>query len=253
MDRKISGLVITLNEEKNIAECIQSLFTVCDDIVIVDSKSSDNTVMIAKSMGATVIEQEFLGDGPQRSVGLKYCKHDWVLNLDADERLADDFIDVITDIDFIHNSYDAYEFKRKNILHDKWIKVAGWYPDYVRRLFNKRKTNFLPVKTHTKIETTNFKKIDAHILHYSFEDYQDMINIMNKYSSWQSETLFENNKKITFLTPFGHGFLSFVKHYFLKKGFLAGIDGFNISLLNALGSYFKYMKLYERYTYYSKT
>lgn len=252
MNKQISGLIITLNEEKNISDCIKSLFLLCDDIVVVDSLSSDNTVKIARELGATVIEEKFLGDGPQRSIGLKYCKHNWVFNLDADERLEEDIINEIQNIDLENSKFDCYECKRKNYLHDKWIKVAGWYPDYVRRLFNKNNTDFLPIKTHTKIESKKFERIDAHIRHYSFDDYQDMINIMNKYSSWQAESYYNENMSISLLSPFAHGIMSFLKHYIIKRGFLAGIDGFNISLLNSLGSYFKYMKLYELYKYKNK-
>ncbi len=249
MASKISGLIITLNEEKNIEACIKSLYLVCDDIVIVDSYSIDNTVEIAEKLGAVVVEQVFLGDGPQRTKGLDYCKHNWVLNLDADERLEGDAVTMINDLDLEISEFDCYEFKRKNYLHGKWIKECGWYPDFIRRLFDKRKTDFLPISTHTKIKSTNLKKLNAHIVHYSFDNYQDMINMVNKYSSWQAKEYFNNNKKVSLFSPFAHGTMSFISHYLLKKGFLAGIDGFNISLIKAFGSYFKYMKLYEYYKY----
>jgi len=245
MMSKISGLVITLNESKNIQACLESLFQVCDEVIVVDSLSTDATTKIALKYGAKVISQKFLGDGPQRNIGLQYCTHDWVLNLDADERLDEDAIEKIKSLNLDDIPYDCFEFKRKNYLHGKWIKVAGWYPDYVRRLFNRKKTEFLPIKTHTKITSKNFLRLNAHIIHYSFENYQDMINIMNKYSTWQAQSYMESNKRVTAFTPFAHGFVSFFKHYVLKRGFMAGIDGFNIALLNALGSYFKYMKAYE--------
>jgi len=97
----ISGLVITFNEEKNIGKCIDALFKVCDEVIIVDSKSKDETVAIAESKGAKVISQAFLGDGPQRIVGLPYCKNNWILNLDADEFLDKDAIAFIEKGDFI--------------------------------------------------------------------------------------------------------------------------------------------------------
>lgn len=245
----ISGLVITLNEEKNIKECINSLFNVCNEVIIVDSNSSDKTVEIAEEAGAKVIVQKFLGDGPQRSHGLKYCTNDWILNIDADERLDFDAIEEIKKLNLEKNIYEAFEFKRKNFLHNKWIKVAGWYPDFIRRLFNKNLTDFSPVKTHTKILSTKYKKLDSHIIHYSFENYHDMLNILNKYSTWQANSLFGKGVKAHIYTPFTHFCFSFFKHYFLKRGFLAGFDGFNISLLNALGSYFKYAKLLEKTKY----
>jgi len=246
---KISGLVITYNEEKNIKRCLESMFLVCDEVIVVDSLSTDNTLKISEKLGAKVYSQAFLGDGPQRSFGLPFCKNQWILNLDADEKLDEDAVECIKKLDLNNTEYECYEFKRKNHLHEKWIKVAGWYPDYVRRLFNKQMTDFSSVKTHTKIISKVFYRLDANVIHYSFDDYSNMIEIMNKYSTWQAEAYFEDNKKVVWISPFLHGSMSFIKHYILKKGFLAGIDGFNISLLNALGSYFKYMKLYELYKY----
>jgi glycosyltransferase involved in cell wall biosynthesis len=242
---KISGLVITYNEEKNIEACIKSLFKVCEDVVVIDSMSSDRTVDIAYRLGAKVYKQKFLGDGPQRSFGLKYCKNDWILNLDADERLELNTIEKIKILDLDNTHLECYEFKRKNYLHKNWIKVAGWYPDYVRRLFNKKKTDFSPVSTHTKITSKKFIRLDNNILHYSFDDYNNMIDIMNKYSSWQANEYYVSNRKVSFLSAVLHGWFSFFKSYVIKRGFLAGVEGFNISLLNGLGSYFKYMKLYE--------
>jgi len=246
---KISGLVITYNEEKNIKTCLESMFLVCDEVVVIDSLSVDKTLEIAKELGAKVYSQAFLGDGPQRTFGLQYCKNEWVLNLDADEKLDFDAIECIKKLNLDNLEYECYEFKRKNHLHQNWIKVAGWYPDYVRRLFNKNKTDFSNVKTHTKIKSNNFLRLNANVIHYSFEDYSNMIEIMNKYSSWQAQSYFDDNKKVLWISPFLHGMMSFIKHFFIKRGFIAGVEGFNISLLNALGSYFKYMKLYELYKY----
>lgn len=243
----ISGLVITLNEEKNIRGCVNSLFKICDEVIVIDSNSIDKTVAIAQNLGAKVYTQPFMGDGPQRSFGIKYCKNDWILNLDADERLDDDLIEQIQSLDCSHSFYDAYEFKRKNILHGKWIRVAGWYPNYVKRLFNKNKTDFSSVRIHTKITSKKFKRINGHIVHYSFENYEDMLKTLNKYSTWQAEILFRQHKKTSSLAPFVHFFVAFIKHYFIQLGFTAGIDGLTISILNALGSYFKYAKLLEQY------
>ena len=106
---KISGLVITFNESRNIVDCIRSLKRVCDDVVVVDSLSADDTVALAEAEGATVIRQPFLGDGPQRTAGLPYCRHDWVLNLDADERLEDDLADWLARTDLDALPADAVE------------------------------------------------------------------------------------------------------------------------------------------------
>lgn len=245
---RISGLVITLNEEENIEQCIFSLQKVCDDIVIVDSKSTDATVDIAKSLGVKVIIQEYLGDGGQRNFGLDFCKHRWVLNLDADERLEQDAIISIKELNLESERYDAYEFRRKNIFHEKWIKYTSWYPDNIRRLFNQEKTKFSEATGHTKIESTNYKVLKSHIIHYSYKDYSDMLSRLDIYSTRYAESNFDK-KKANILTPVLHGGFAFFKNYIIKRGFIGGSLGLNISLLNALGSYLKYAKLLEKQNY----
>lgn len=242
---KISGLVITFNEEENIAACLRSMFRVCDEVIVVDSNSTDRTIEVAKQEGAKVYCQDFLGDGPQRSFGLQFCKNDWVLNLDQDEMLAEDSVEIISGLDLDDPLYEAYEFRRKNFLHDRWIRVAGLYPDYVKRLFNRKLTDFSQLKTHCRVMSKKSSKINGHILHHSFKGYQDMIRILNLYSDWQAQTLFEEGKKVLSVAPAFHGMWSFFMHYVVKRGFMAGLDGLTISLLNAMGSYFKYAKLLE--------
>ena len=243
---KISGLIITLNEEKNIKKCIQSMLLVCDDIVVVDSLSSDKTKEISEGLGALVVSQKYLGDGPQRSYGLSYCKHNWILNLDADERVDLDLAETIKSINLDDAKFDSYEFRRKNIFHNKWIKTSGWYPDYIRRLFNRTKVDFSQVMGHTKIQSENYKKIkQGHVVHYTAENYHELLFALNKYSTRQANIWHEQGRKVFLYEPFTHGFFAFVKAYILRRGFLDGIDGFNISVSKGLGSYLKYMKLYE--------
>ena len=243
----ISGLVITYNEENNIEGCINSLRKVCNEIVIVDSNSIDRTREIAEAMGVVFIQQDFLGDGPQRSHGLSYCSYSWVLNLDADERLDKDAVTAIQRLDLVNTKFDAFDIKRKNHFHGKWIRHADWYPDYVRRLFNKNVTDFSPVAVHTKIETTNIKKLDCNIIHYSFKDLEDMLTRLNTYSTWGALQLYKKEKKVNSFTPFLHGLFSFIKFYIFKRGFLAGVDGLSICMAKSVSSYLKYAKLIEYY------
>jgi glycosyltransferase involved in cell wall biosynthesis len=241
----ISGLIITYNEEKNIEKCIRSLKRVCSEIIVVDSNSVDRTKELAEAMGVVFIQQDFLGDGPQRSHGLPYCSYPWVLNLDADECLDEDAIAVIKSLNLDNTNFDAFDFKRKNHLHGKWIKHADWYPDHVRRLFNKEKTDFSPVAVHTKIETRNIKKLNCNIIHDSFKDLEDMVTRLNTYSTWGALQLYKQGKKVNAFTPFSHGLFSFIKFYFFKRGFLAGVDGLSISIAKSVSSYLKYAKLIE--------
>ncbi|MGL5161094.1 MAG: glycosyltransferase family 2 protein, partial [Plesiomonas shigelloides] len=126
---KFSGLVITFNEEKNIQACLASLQQVCDDIVVVDSGSQDRTCELARAAGATVVTSvPFLGDGPQRSHGLPFCRHDWVINLDADERLDDDLVAYLQSTDVSALGVDAIENRRKNYIGQRTTPYAGQYP-----------------------------------------------------------------------------------------------------------------------------
>lgn len=239
----ISGLVITYNEEKTIGKCIDALFKVCDEVIIVDSLSSDRTVEIATLKGAKVVSQVFLGDGPQRTHGLPYCKNDWILNLDADEFLDTDAEDFIVKEKYLVGNYDAFSFRIKNFLADKLIDFAGWYPDHKVRFFNKRTAKPSESKVHQKIITTNEKRVAVHILHYGWNSLEQIISKKNQYSGWHAQQLYGQGKRVTAFKPVLNGTVAFVRCYFFKKGFLNGIDGLSISMIQAFFSYMKYAKL----------
>jgi glycosyltransferase involved in cell wall biosynthesis len=239
----ISGLVITFNEEKNIGKCVEALFKVCDEVIVVDSLSKDKTVEIAESKGAKVISQAFLGDGPQRTHGLPYCKNDWILNLDADEYLDTDAEDFILKEKYLEGNYDAFSFRIKNFLADKLIDFAGWYPDYKVRFFNKKTAHPSNSIVHQKIQTQNETKVPVHILHYGWDSLEQIITKKNQYSGWHAQQLYNQGKRIYFYKPILNGTVAFLRCYFLKKGFINGIDGLTISLIQGFFSYMKYAKL----------
>jgi glycosyltransferase involved in cell wall biosynthesis len=242
---KISGLVITFNESKNIVECLRSLKRVCDDIVVVDSNSSDDTVALAQAEGAQVISQVFLGDGPQRSVGLPYCRHAWVLNLDADERLEDDLVAYLQQTDLDTLGVDAVETRRRNFVGQRTTRYGGQYPDYVLRILNRHKADFKPVVAHTRVQTDKVGRTDAHIRHYSYRDYADIFTRACLYANWMAKELAASDKAVAGWHPALHGTTAFLKHYVAKAGFMAGLDGLTISLGKALASYLKYARALE--------
>ena len=239
----ISGLVITYNEEKNIGKCIDALFEVCDEVIIVDSLSADNTVKIAEEKGAKVISQKFLGDGPQRTHGLPFCKNDWILNLDADEFLDKDAKEFILKEKYLEGNYDAFSFRVKNFLADELIDFSGWYPDHKVRFFNKKTAKPSEDKVHQKIETTNEKKVAVHILHYGWESFEQIIAKKNQYSTWHAQQLFDQGKRVGAMKPVINGLTAFVRCYFFKKGIFNGIDGITIALIQGFFSHMKYAKL----------
>lgn len=239
----ISGLVITYNEEKMIGKCIEALFKVCDEVILVDSLSKDRTVEIAKEKGAIVISQPFLGDGPQRTHGMPFCKNDWILNLDADEFLDKDAEDFILKGKYLEGNFDAFSFRVKNFLSDKLINFAGWYPDHKVRFFNKKTASPSESIVHQKIITTNEKKVAVHILHYGWDSLEQIIAKKNQYSGWHAQQLFYQGKRVNVFKPVLNGSVAFIRCYFFKKGFINGIDGLSISLIQGFFSYMKYAKL----------
>lgn len=242
---KISGLVITFNESRNIVECLRSLKQVCDDIVVVDSHSTDDTVALAQAEGARVISQAFLGDGPQRSVGLPHCRHAWVVNLDADERLEDDLVAWLRQTDLTGLQADAVQTRRRNFIGQRTTRHAGQYPDHVLRIFDRTKADFKPVVAHTRIQAERIVHCDAHIRHYSYRDYADVFTRACLYANWMAKDLAASDKRVSAWHPALHGCSAFLKHYVVKTGFLAGQDGLCVSLGKALASYLKYARVLE--------
>jgi glycosyltransferase involved in cell wall biosynthesis len=243
---KITGIIITLNEEKNIKDCILSLDKVCDEIIVVDSLSKDNTVQIAKDLGARVYLQEYLGDGPQKAFGVKYAENDWILSLDADERLEDDLVEKVSLLE-LDNENIAYAFKRRNFVGSHWIKAAGFYPDYVTRLYNRKTSGYLEKKAHSKVEAPKIKKIKAHITHYTYESYSHWMDRLNWLSSRDAWAYYEKGRKPNRYRPLVSAFGAFVQKFIVKGGMFQGIDGVTVTLTTIIRAYMKYTKLNEMY------
>ena len=239
----ISIVIPAFNEEKNIKEVIDSISDVCNEIIVVDSNSSDNTVKIAQSLGAKVYFQEWLGDGLQKDYGVQFAKNDWILSIDADERLSENAVRAINGIDLDKTEFDAFALKRKTFIGNRWIKI--WYPNFLVRLYNKNTAGYLPMGEHASVQAKNPKKINTDILHYSYQDYSDMITKINRFSSTSAKMLYENGRKASHFDPFFHALFAFIRKYFLKGGILQGLDGFTVSMMTAVSTYMKYIKLIE--------
>ena len=243
---QITANIITLNEEHNIAACIASLQAVADEIIVVDSNSSDKTVEIAKSLGATVVSQAYLGDGPQKNVVLEHAAHKWILSLDADERLDDEMTKAILEVKRYSGEHpEAYSFKRKNYIGERWIEHCGWYPDVCTRLYQKAHARFRDVAGHSSVQAKSVKELEGNIIHYSYKNYHDLLYKTNRFSSRGAKMLMEKGKKANGFSPFLHFMAAFFRKYFLQKGFLQGLDGLTISLTASINSYMKYAKLIE--------
>lgn len=242
---KISATIITYNEEKNIKRCIESLDFV-DEIVVVDSLSSDNTSTIAKELGAKVIEQKFLGHIDQKQLAVESAKHDWILSLDADEEVSPELKASIVELIKKPLEYDAYEMKRVSFHLGRWIRHGGWYPDKKIRLFNRQKAYWGGYNPHDKV-IVNGKvgMLDGDLKHYVFTDLRHNIDTNNSYSSIMAEDLYKKGKKFSYLKLFFKPVGKFLEVYIYKRGFLDGTAGFIIAVGASYSMFLKFAKLWE--------
>lgn len=243
----ITATIITLNEEKNIRDCIVSLQSVCDEIIVVDSISKDKTVEIAEELGAKVYIQKYLGDGPQKHFGVQYASNEWILSMDADERLEPDAIEAIKQLDLENSSYDAYAFRRRNYVGKHWIKAAGFYPDSVVRLYNRNRAAYSPKKGHSFVEAKSVQNITAHISHFTYENYTNWVERLNQLSSRDAWAMYENKKKVGEFSPVLHAAVALIRKLILKGGIFQGRDGFTVAFTSVFRTYMKYLKLIELY------
>ena len=244
--KPISGIITTLNEERNIVEAIKSLQQVCDEVVVVDSLSSDNTVSRAEQTGARVVLQSYLGDGIQKNVALDYVKNLWVLSIDADERLTPELVKFIEDTDFEHTPYNGFALRRRNYVGSRWVKCCRWYPDWLVRLYRHDKLRFCPVKQHSHVPTDNTLRVKADLIHYRYKNTGELFAKPERnYSTRGAKILYLSGKKVHCWSPISHGLGAFFVNYFLRGGILGGIDGLSLTLSIAQNSYLKYAKVLE--------
>lgn len=242
---KISAVIITKNEEHNIARCLDAL-TWVDEIIIVDSHSDDRTVEIAHKYNTKIITIDWVGYGPAKQEAVKHTTNDWVLSIDADEVVSESLALEMQTILSNDNLADGYLMPRKTNFMGRWINHSNWYPDYILRLFNKNKGGFNSNLVHEAIEvegTRAYLKND--LLHYSYPTLDEYFRKSNIYTRMGAEDLYARGKKAGFFGICIKPIAAFIKHYFIKKGFLDGVEGFLISFLSAIAVMVKYAKLRE--------
>jgi glycosyltransferase involved in cell wall biosynthesis len=242
---KISGVVITFNETAHIRACIESLRQVCNEIIVVDSYSRDDTVELAKQAGATVYQREYPGDGPQINYGVERASNDWILRMDADERLDTDAVEFIRTLDLTQTQYEAYAFCRKNYVGTHWIKAAGFYPEYVTRLYRRSRCAFTNTGRHDYVKARAVRKARAHIIHYTYRDYSNWVDKLNKLSDIDSRLMYEHGIRTHRWAPVTHALAAAIRKLLLKGGIFQGLDGITVSLTTVFRIYMKYLKLYE--------
>lgn len=239
----ISVIIITKNEAHNIKACLDSV-SWADEIIVVDSGSNDGTQQICSGFSnCTLFETDWPGFGPQKNRALSHAKGDWVLSIDADERVTPELKDeILTAIN--SNSDHGYEIPRRSQYCGRFIDHAGWFPDHVLRLFKREQASFSNDQVHEKVILTgSTTKLTQPLLHYSFENLEQVISKVDHYSSLGATQLYQRGKRASIGKAVYKGIWSFIRTYFLRLGILDGQEGLMLSISNAEGTYYKYAKL----------
>lgn len=243
---KISAIVITYNEAANITECLESLKW-CDEILVIDSASSDNTCELAREFTNNITITGNIPYGEKRNIGIDKAAFDWILWIDADERISPELKREIEElISQSATQHEAYLVNRRSFFINKFIKHCGWYPDYTLRLFKKSSgIRFDSSLVHEKaVYSGNTGRLKSDILHYTDRDFEHYINKLNKYTSLSAEELKAKGKKTTFFDIIFRPAFAFFKMYFLKLGILDGYVGLVLCTLSSVHVMTKYSKLY---------
>jgi glycosyltransferase involved in cell wall biosynthesis len=248
--KKLSVTVITFNEENNIGRCLQSLKQVSDEIIVVDSLSTDRTREICVAHNVIFIEQPFLGYIEQKNFALSKTSFPYVLCLDADEALSDQLAKSILQEKQKGFTSDGYSMNRFNFYCGRWIKHGTYYPDRKLRLLDLRKGKWGGQNPHDKIVLQNgaqIKHLEGDLLHYTYQTPAEHRRQMERFSSIAAKALFDKGKAPSYIRLVVNPAWAFIKSYIVKLGFLDGGAGFMIARLTAVQSFLKYVKLIRLY------
>ncbi len=242
---KISAVIIAFNEEENIGACIDSLNEVADEIIVVDSFSSDNTEKICAEKKVKFIKHKFEGYIQQKNFALNQAENNYVLSLDADERLSNELKKEI--LKKKENLlFDAYLINRLNNFCGKWIKHGAWYPDKKIRLWNKRKGIWGGTNPHDKVimdDNTTLEVLGGNILHYTVRTREQYQKQMEKFSDIAAQSMKLEGKKSSLLKAYSSGVFAFVRSYIFRLGFLDGSEGYEIAIGYSGYTRMKYLKM----------
>ena len=238
---RLSAIIITKNEAGNIADCLDGL-TFCDERIVVDSGSNDGTVDIASRKGARVIAREWSGFGPQKNFALAQASGDWVLAIDADERVSPALArEIATAV--AAGTADGYEIPRNSSFLGRDMRRGGLFPDYVLRLFRRDKGRFSNDLVHERVICDGpVGRLREPLAHHSVTRLEQAISRVDRYSTAGAEMLIASGRRVSFAHGITHGAWSFFRAYVLRLGFLDGHAGFLLAVANAEGTYYRYMK-----------
>ena len=241
----LSAVVITHNEEENIARCLESL-RFCGEIVVVDAESTDRTREIASKFTPHVHVQPWKGYSEQKNQANALAAFDWILSVDADEVVSDELRDEILGILAAGPGAAGFSIPRKTIHLGKWIRYGGWYPNRLVRLFSKKQGRWVGSEVHERWETSGpVRPLNGHLIHYSFRDLSDQVARNNRYSTLSAQRLFREGRRFSLPRMLFKPFSKFLETFIIKRGFLDRYPGFIISVSAAYAVFLKWAKLWE--------
>ncbi|MGQ0542322.1 MAG: glycosyltransferase family 2 protein [Blastocatellia bacterium] len=248
MTVKISATIITFNEERNIQQAIESVKW-ADEIVVVDSESTDNTRVIAENLGARVLINSWPGFSKQKQFAVEQAVNDWILSIDADERITDELKAEIKNLSTSSEIADGYRIPRLSYYMGRPIRHGGWYPDWQLRLFDRRKGKWKDMLVHESVGMSDGSRtgnLNSDIQHFSVEGAEHHHRMIGeRYAPLAARQMFENGQQTSLIRIFTAGFLAFFRAYFLKGGFLDGLAGFAIARFAAHHAFLKHLILLE--------
>ncbi|MEK6628340.1 MAG: glycosyltransferase family 2 protein [Bdellovibrionota bacterium] len=240
----ISVVLISLNEQNNIQRALASV-SWAQDIIVYDSGSTDQTLDIAKRMGANVIKGQWFGFGKTKKMAIEQARFDWVLSLDCDEEVSDSLqIEIRNKINILKPDC-VYRIPRLSFYLGRPIKHGGWFPDYQARLFNKKLHNWNEAMVHEKVEAKNYENLVSCMNHYVFKNIEHQVQTNNRYSSLQAEVMFNEGKNFSWFHFFTKPMVKFIECYFLKLGFMDAWPGYIIAYSAGYSVFLKWAKLRE--------
>lgn len=239
---KITAAIITLNEESNIKDCLDTV-NWADEILLIDSESTDNTVKIASNYTDKIVQSPGKSFSQKREIALNHSTNDWILFLDADERMSNDLQQEIVSL-VPQTGVNGYRINRRNYYFGKWVKHSGIYPDKQLRLFNKNFSEVIHRNVHEGINTSGIvMDLNGSIKHYSITDLNQMLSKINTYSTLEAQDKFIAEKQISRIGVFTHAVSSFIRVYISRKGFLDGIEGLYVAFSYSIVNFLSHLKL----------
>jgi len=242
----LSAVIISLNEERNIGRCIDSLLGVADEIIVVDSGSTDKTEAICKEKGASFVFNKWKGYIEQKNFANDLAGHDYILSVDSDEALSDELRNSILEAKE-HFDADAYEMNRLTNYCGKWIRHGGWYPDRKLRIFNRNKFEWGGERIHEymvrKVENTSVAILKGDLLHYSYYNIAQHIAQANHFTDMTAALALEKGKSANMIKIVFSPMVKFMRDYIIRMGFMDGYYGYVVCRISAQATFMKYAKL----------